>query len=30
MWYGAAAVCVNERGEVLMVKQGTPDEGKGR
>ena|SRR5690625_4209794 len=26
--YGAAAVCINEKGELLMVKQGTPEEEK--
>lgn len=25
-WYGSAAVCVNDQGELLMVKQGTPAE----
>ncbi|MBA2870352.1 MULTISPECIES: NUDIX hydrolase [Bacillales] len=28
MWKGAAAVCVNELGQLLMVKQGKPDEQK--
>lgn len=27
-WYGSAAVCFNERNELLMVKQGTPEEVK--
>ncbi|MFD2042950.1 NUDIX hydrolase [Ornithinibacillus salinisoli] len=27
-WYGAAGVCVNENNEILMVKQGTPEEEK--
>ncbi|HLS35543.1 MAG TPA: NUDIX hydrolase [Bacillota bacterium] len=26
--YGAAAVCMNEKGDILMVKQGTPEEEK--
>lgn len=28
MWYGSAAVCLNDRNEVLMVKQGKPHEKK--
>jgi ADP-ribose pyrophosphatase YjhB (NUDIX family) len=28
MWKGAAAVCVNELGQLLMVMQGKPDEQK--
>lgn len=28
-WIGCAAVCVNERNEVLMVLQGQKDEEKG-
>ncbi|WP_343327792.1 NUDIX hydrolase [Lentibacillus saliphilus] len=27
-WFGSAAVCVNDKQELLMVKQGTPDEDK--
>lgn len=27
-WFGAAGVCINERGEILMVKQGLPKEEK--
>lgn len=27
-WYGSAAVCVNNQGKLLMVKQGTPEEVK--
>lgn len=27
-WTGAAAVCINEKNELLMVKQGSPDEPK--
>ncbi|HEY4601437.1 MAG TPA: NUDIX hydrolase [Cerasibacillus sp.] len=27
-WFGAAAVCINENFEILMVKQGLPDEEK--
>ncbi|MBA4493023.1 NUDIX hydrolase [Paenactinomyces guangxiensis] len=27
-WTGAAAVCINEHGECLMVRQGKPDEPK--
>jgi ADP-ribose pyrophosphatase YjhB (NUDIX family) len=25
-WYGSAGVCLNERSEILMVLQGTPEE----
>lgn len=28
LWEGSAAVCINENGEVLMVKQGKEDEEK--
>ena len=27
-WYGSAAVCINESGELLMVLQGRPEERK--
>lgn len=27
-WSGAAAICVNKANELLMIKQGTPDENK--
>lgn len=27
-WFGAAGICINERGEILMVKQGLPKEEK--
>ena len=27
-WFGSAGVCVNEKGQVLMVLQGRPDEKK--
>lgn len=27
-WFGAATVCINENFEILMVKQGLPDEEK--
>lgn len=27
-WYGAASICINEKNELLMVKQGTPEEPK--
>lgn len=27
-WYGAAGVCINEQGELLMVLQGKPEEEK--
>lgn len=27
-WFGAAGVCVNEEGQLLMVLQGTPEEEK--
>lgn len=25
-WSGSSAVCINEKGQVLMVLQGTPEE----
>ncbi|GGB47108.1 NUDIX hydrolase [Virgibacillus dakarensis] len=27
-WFGSAGVCVNENGQILMVKQGRPEERK--
>lgn len=27
-WFGAAGICVNEEKQILMVKQGKPDEKK--
>ena len=27
-WYGSAGVCINEKGQILMVLQGRPDEKK--
>lgn len=27
-WFGAGGICINERGEILMVKQGLPKEEK--
>ncbi|CEG26249.1 MutT/nudix family protein [Bacillus sp. B-jedd] len=27
-WFGAAGVCINEEGQLLMVLQGTPEEEK--
>ena len=27
-WYGASGVCINEKGQLLMVLQGKPDEKK--
>lgn len=30
MWRGSAAVCLNDKRELLMVKQGKPEEEKGR
>lgn len=28
MWYGSAAICINEQKQILMVKQGKPNETK--
>ncbi len=27
-WFGAAGICLNDKNEILMVKQGTPEEKK--
>lgn len=27
-WYGAAGICINDQGKILMVKQGLPEEEK--